>query len=111
MAERAVYRFLRPYLKWDPIYYMLPHGRKYIKNMRYLQGISERIIALRKEKKNHVEIEDDVVDGNKKRLTFMDLIMEASDNKDIVSEKDLHSLLQTFIFAVRRLIFKTFRFN
>ncbi|GJQ72803.1 hypothetical protein Trydic_g1453 [Trypoxylus dichotomus] len=104
LTELAIWRFLRPYLKWDPLFYALPQGKKYREHLKYLHGFSEKVIAHRRQQyssANRIEQEEMplTVCGEKKILSFLDLILGVSGNPNLMSDADLHALVHTFLFA------------
>ncbi|GJQ72801.1 hypothetical protein Trydic_g1451 [Trypoxylus dichotomus] len=101
LSELSVWRFLRPYLQWDILFYALPQGKKYREHLKYLHRFSEKVIAYRKQlhsNVNRIEQESELC-NEKKTLSFLDLILEASGNPNLMSDADLHALVHTFLFA------------
>lgn len=107
MTELAAWRFLRPYLKWDPLFYALPQGRRYRRNLQYLHGFSDKVINIKRQQlaagKPHyavIEGSDSENSSTKEELSFLDLVLEAVDDPNLVSHADMQSLVHTFLFAV-----------
>lgn len=84
---------------------MLPQGRRYKTILKRLHSISNKIVELKKTQyrysnfdKSAVAITDE--SGNAIRTSFLDLAMDATENKNIFTNQDLKYLVNTFLFAV-----------
>ncbi|KRT80978.1 cytochrome P450 [Oryctes borbonicus] len=107
LTELAVWRFLRPYLKWDTLFYALPQGKKYRENLKYLHEFSAKVIACRKQqledanrnRQEGIQVAKDESFNKKKFLSFLDLILDVSGDPCLMSDADLHALVHTFLFA------------
>lgn len=97
---------MHPYIP-DYIFKYLPQGRKYERDLRVLHGFTEKVIADRKKalKTKILTPQDEPDNGNeswgiKKRLSFLDLLLEACDNNKILSDTDIREEVDTFMFEV-----------
>lgn len=67
------------------------------------QVIRERKEALQLNNKAASELtEDDLLLGKKKRLAFLDLLIEASKEGTLLSDQELQEEVNTFLFGVMR---------
>lgn len=104
MTELAMWRYWRPYFK-DPIFYLLPQGRQYRRILRDLQAFSAKVITYKKQvlgRKEQAAIEGKTLEDNALCRSFLDIVMEATDKQNIMSDSDLKSLVDTFLLAVRK---------
>lgn len=94
-----MWRYWKPWLT-DFLFNLLPQGRYYKKLIKELDGFTDKVIYCRKEILRNAKVT--VEDGKKKRSSFMDLVLDATENKHICSDSDLKAMVNTFIFAVSR---------
>lgn len=67
----------------------------------FIQVIRERKDALRLNNKAASELtEDDLLLGKKKRLAFLDLLIEASKDGTLMTDQELQEEVDTFMFGV-----------
>ncbi|KAK9744674.1 Cytochrome P450 [Popillia japonica] len=104
ISDIVLWRFMHPYIP-DYIFKYLPQGRKYERDLRVLHGFTEKVIADRKKalKTKILTPQDEPDNGNeswgiKKRLSFLDLLLEACDNNKILSDTDIREEVDTFMF-------------
>jgi len=94
----------RPWLHPNFLFYLFGYGAEQDKCLEILHGFTYKAIAQRKkvftenkkkiaEKKNE---EDDI--GKKKRLAFLDLLLDISDNGANLSDTDIREEVDTFMF-------------
>lgn len=91
-----MWRYWRPYIK-DPLFYILPQGRKYKKTLRELNTFSKNVIAYKKQQFNARKNQSKGKD--QQPVSFLDQILNATDNTNFMSDADLQSLVNTFILA------------
>lgn len=99
-----MWKYWTPYLK-EPFVRLHPKGRRYNSNLKQLHQFSDKIIELKRAKLNNSNVDHKlsaIKEGNseKKRLSFLDLVMEAKENQHTVSDSDLKALVSTFTMAV-----------
>ena len=91
-----------PWLWEDWIFMMTPDGYKWRNILATLHGFTDQVIQERKQEfisvKQHTESsgQDDV--GLKKRLAFLDLLIEASDGGKVLTDADIREEVDTFMF-------------
>jgi len=100
-ASDIVFRRQRsPWLWDDRLFVLTPGGFKWRNILSTLHGFTNKVIAEKKQeyktKKKATSINDDV--GLKKRLAFLDLLIEASDDGDVLSDEDIREEVDTFMF-------------
>lgn len=101
----AIKRLFRPWLHTDFIYQYTEDGKRYAKDLQTLHNFTWNVIEERREKRiaekklsRSVSVEDDV--GKKKRLAFLDLLMNASEGDQKLTLDDLRQEVDTFMFEV-----------
>jgi len=105
---RAIYQasdlvFKRQTLPWlwnDLLYSITPSGFRMRKIVSILHGFTEKVIAERKQEiadQGEVKVEDEGV-GLKRRLAFLDLLLEASKGGTVLSDMDIREEVDTFMF-------------
>ncbi|CAL4060717.1 unnamed protein product, partial [Meganyctiphanes norvegica] len=96
-------RQARPWLHPNILFYLLGYGAQHDKCLNVLHGFTNKAIAQRKKIFNENKIaekkekeEDDI--GKKKRLAFLDLLLDISDNGANLSDLDIREEVDTFMF-------------
>merc|ERR1712098_351424 len=99
-ASDIVFRRQRsPWLWDDRLFVLTPGGFKWRNILSTLHGFTNKVIAEKKQEykyKKKATSMDDV--GLKKRLAFLDLLIEASDDGDVLSDEDIREEVDTFMF-------------
>ncbi|GJQ86708.1 hypothetical protein Trydic_g14779 [Trypoxylus dichotomus] len=105
ISEVILWKVLHPYVP-DFIFKLLPEARRLEKDLTVLHGFSNKVISDRKKllKKKAcfgTADEDENVDnfGIKKRRSFLDLLLEASEGGNVLSDTDIREEVDTFMFA------------
>lgn len=101
-----MWRFIHPFVP-NCIFKYLPQGWKYERDLRILHGFTEKVISNRK-KTLQMKIltnPEESRNGNeswgiKRRLSFLDLLLEACDDGKILSDIDIREEVDTFMFEV-----------
>ncbi|KAK7861806.1 hypothetical protein R5R35_000574 [Gryllus longicercus] len=96
LAERAMRLWLYP----DFIYFSTKRGKRFKRSLNILHSFSKKIINDRKQKpirKNETgETTDDV--GTKRRMAFLDLLLEASQGGAVLTDEEIREEVDTFMF-------------
>lgn len=98
-----MWRSIKPHFRWHPMFYLHPKGRYFRKILKELHEFSGAVITERKKQRNNIEVENTMEEclEKKKRLSFLDLVLQAADGPNAISDKNLRDLVDTFLFAVR----------
>lgn len=104
-AELILRRVHRPWLYSDFIYKHTADGKKWTAYLELLHGFTKKVIKQRRETRNSEQIteangtsEDNNL-GKKKRLAFLDLLLETKlENGDQLSDDDIREEVDTFMF-------------
>lgn len=108
-TELIVRRMLRPWLRPQRIYDMTEDGRAFAENLKIMHGFTRDVIQRKKQQrlqKKSLKTSDDTIKDNvesdlemmgkpKKRLAFLDLLLEENNN---LSEDDIREEVDTFMF-------------
>nr|CAD7432281.1 unnamed protein product [Timema monikensis] len=103
VGELMFHRILSPWL-WRPFtLFLSPTGWEQRKTLRTLHGFTEKVIKERRAEykeaaKKHGSFPDQLNNTNKKRLTFLDLLIEVSEQEGILSNKEIREEVDTFMF-------------
>lgn len=103
MCKVVVDRAFSAILQQELFYRFSSQYRKEKKALRVLHEYSKSVISNRKaeflrSKDNRGESEDI---GIKKKLAFLDLMLEHDENGSLMSDEDIREEVDTFMFAVR----------
>ncbi|KAI4464331.1 cytochrome p450 family 4 [Holotrichia oblita] len=101
-----LWRAVRPYVPEFFFNHLLPVGRKFKEDLKVLHRFSNRVIADRrrllikgKEQNGCLgNLKEEDIKGMKKRLSFLDLLIEASEGGKVLSDTDIREEVDTFIF-------------
>lgn len=105
MSKLFQIRMLTPYMHWNWIFELTPTGREHRKVLNTLHGFTNRVIKERKEaykqkqekaKNSRLEYVDDV--GKKKKISFLDLLIEISETQNKMTEEEIREEVDTFMF-------------
>lgn len=92
-AELLLRRSLRPWLYLDVLYDLTSDGKQAAKHLDILHGFSKEVIAKRKQSRLLNSRDTNV--PNKRRLAFLDVLLE---NSDELSDTDIREEVDTFMF-------------
>ncbi|KYQ51354.1 Cytochrome P450 4C1 [Trachymyrmex zeteki] len=113
MGELFIYRFTRPWLRFDWIFSLTPKGREQAKVLKILHGFTERIIAERKlyheqtngqylkSFDNDISAEEDdakTIGTRRKELAMLDLLI-ATSHEGLMTDLDIREEIDTFMFG------------
>jgi len=122
-------RTLKPWLQPDWLFHLLPVGREHKNTLNVLHGFTNNVIKKRKLKRINTAVihkEADMVNGinidvddddndfdskfsiKKKRLAFLDLLLDANEVKNDLTDTDIREEVDTFMFEVSLIIFIPF---
>ncbi|KAK9744610.1 Cytochrome P450 [Popillia japonica] len=100
ITELAMWRFWRPWIP-DVLFYLLPQGRYYKKLLKELHGFSDKVVANRKAimegKQTRMTLPGDL--NGQEHISFMDLLIDETENRHTMSDADLKALVDTFLLA------------
>ncbi|XP_045478381.1 cytochrome P450 4C1-like [Harmonia axyridis] len=104
ILEIFIYRWFRPWLHSDFIFALTSKGREQKKVLEILHGFSNKVIADRKKiiqnSKGVEELsEEDMLLGKKRRLAFLDLLLQQNMEKNEWTDTELREEVDTFMFA------------
>nr|ALX81392.1 cytochrome P450 [Liposcelis entomophila] len=103
MSQIFQIRQLTPYLHWDWIFKITSTGREHEKWLKVLHGFTKRVIQERKkaykenQKLKNSEVEFSDV-GEKKKISFLDLLIEMSEKENKMTEEEIREEVDTFMF-------------
>nr|CAD7609873.1 unnamed protein product [Timema genevievae] len=107
MADIVVKRSFRPWLQPNLLFWLSSTGRSQRKYLNILQEMTDKVIKSRKyefaEKKKHdknnkIENKEEDEFGVKKRRAFLDMLLEAAQDGDFMSDSDIKEEVNTFMF-------------
>ncbi|XP_069671902.1 cytochrome P450 4C1 [Periplaneta americana] len=104
ISELTMQRSVRPWMHPKVVFDMTAKGKRYAECLNVLHGFTNKVIkerkALRLQKANEPTItnEEDELLGKKKRLAFLDLLLEAAGNGANMSDVDIREEVDTFMF-------------
>ncbi|GJQ86705.1 hypothetical protein Trydic_g14777 [Trypoxylus dichotomus] len=100
ISEIMLWKTLRPYVPYF-LFNMMEKGRKFKEALNVLHAFSTDVITRRKKfLKNKIDSEksNDDVSGGRKRLSFLDMLIEASQDGKVLSDTDIREEVDTFMF-------------
>ena len=100
-SEFTLYRCMSPWLYNDTMFALSPSGRELRKNLDIIHGFANDVIAERKKefaaRVSDVPLVDDV--GRKRRLAFLDVLVEASKGGTVLTDTDIREEVDVFMFG------------
>jgi cytochrome P450 len=105
ISDIMLYRMFHPYLHPDFIFNLSSKGRQHKKYLSILHGFTRKVIQERKEKLTSGNVqqelsEEDKLLGKKKRLAFLDLLLEANKKSENgLTDEEIREEVDTFMFA------------
>ncbi|KRT82235.1 cytochrome P450 [Oryctes borbonicus] len=101
ISEVLLWKALRPYIPYF-LFNFMKQGRKFKEALDVLHGFSKDVISKRKKflksKINKRKPKDEDVLGGRKRLSFLDMLIEASQDGKVLSDTDIREEVDTFMF-------------
>jgi len=105
MSTIIVHRLIRPWLYLDWIFTLTGGAKNHDECLRVLHGFTKRVIQERKvlhaQRQNEFHTSssiEDVALGKKRRLAFLDLLLEASHDGIMLTDEELREEVDTFMF-------------
>ncbi|CAL4117635.1 unnamed protein product, partial [Meganyctiphanes norvegica] len=101
MASMIQHRAARPWLHPDLLYRILGPYNERDQALKVLHGFTNNAIKFRKQERitmNTSGIETDSVEGKKRKLAFLDLLLEYSESGSQLSDEDIREEVDTFMF-------------
>lgn len=99
ITQLIMRRVVRPWLHPNCIYTRTEDGKRFYDCLQKLHGYSSDVIQLRKSTRQQNKRKQSV-DGKlkKRRLAFLDLLLDANENENILSDKEIREEVDTFMF-------------
>lgn len=98
-----LHRIMRPWLYLDALFYnFFPSGRKQLKILKTLHNFTDNIVSKRAEnfQKFDIEQENNYNYSNRKKLAFLDLLLNAKITSGIIDDQGIKDEVNTFLFEV-----------
>ncbi|KAG8222111.1 hypothetical protein J437_LFUL002107 [Ladona fulva] len=92
------FRFISPWLRSDIVFNTSSYGKEYNKNVAVIQKFTQKVIKERKEEMKASE-ENKSPKSGKARKSFLDLLLDLSENGNMLSDEDIREEVDTFMFA------------
>ncbi|XP_046641927.1 cytochrome P450 4C1-like [Daphnia pulicaria] len=105
ITQIVMERSLRPWLDSDLLFNLSALGRENQRCVKILHDFTNQVIQDRKQMLNNNQSDDSVdhvksqEESPKRRLAFLDLLIQASENGDKLSDDDIREEVDTFMFA------------
>lgn len=97
-------RFFNPLYQFDWIFNLSKWGEKSRRALKVLHNFTDKVIKERKELRKRLSIPDASMEsdefGKKRRLAFLDLILQETENRPFFTDQDIREEVDTFMFAV-----------
>ncbi|XP_069680223.1 cytochrome P450 4C1-like isoform X2 [Periplaneta americana] len=103
MKEIFTERIAKPYLLADFIFNLTKWGKLQAESLKVIHGLTKKVIKERKEQRANesqkIITEDDMNYGRKRRLAFLDMLLEAAENGANLTDRDIKEEVDTFMFG------------
>ncbi|XP_046402030.1 cytochrome P450 4c3-like [Ischnura elegans] len=94
-------RFITPWLLSDFIFYLTPMAKEFNKGVETIHKFTDRVIKEKREEfaaRQKEGMQNGLTD-HPKRKSFLDLLLDLSDNGKVLSDADIREEVDTFMFA------------
>lgn len=95
ISELILHRFIRPYLYFDFVYNRTEMGKRFNHCLEILHSFTKEVIQNRKRTREENKRNGVVAT---KRPAFLDLLLDANENKNLLSDQDIREEVDTFMF-------------
>lgn len=95
ISELILHRFVRPYLHFEFIYKLTATGKRFYHCLEVLHSFTNEVIENRKKTREENKRKGVTV---KKRQAFLDLLLDANENKNLLTDQDIREEVDTFMF-------------
>ncbi|XP_049938553.1 cytochrome P450 4C1-like isoform X1 [Schistocerca serialis cubense] len=102
ISELTVERMINPWMQSDFIFERTSSAKEYYDQLKILHGFTKKVIAERKSARKTSEFQvkapqdDDL--GRKRRVAFLDLLLDASEDGQKLDDQELQEEVDTFMF-------------
>lgn len=98
VTQLIMRRVVRPWLHPSFIYKQTEDGKKFHNCLQSLHGYSSDVIQLRKTTRQQGQKQQVEEPLKKRRLAFLDLLLEANENQNILTDQEIREEVDTFMF-------------
>lgn len=95
ISELILHRFVRPYLHPEFIYSRSASGKRFYHCLKILHSFTKEVIENRKKTREENQRKGVTVT---KRQAFLDLLLDANENKNLLTDQDIREEVDTFMF-------------
>lgn len=98
ITQLIMKRVVRPWLHPSFIYKQTKDGKRFYDCLQSLHGYSTDVIKLRKTTRQQNREQNSEGSLKKRRLAFLDLLLEANENENLLFDKEIREEVDTFMF-------------
>ncbi|XP_049792008.1 cytochrome P450 4C1-like isoform X3 [Schistocerca nitens] len=102
ISELTVERMINPWMQSDFIFERTSSAKEYYDQLKILHGFTKKVIAerksARKTSESQVKAPQDDDLGRKRRVAFLDLLLDASEDGQKLDDQELQEEVDTFMF-------------
>ncbi|XP_069680217.1 cytochrome P450 4C1-like [Periplaneta americana] len=102
MKEIFTQRVAKPYLLPEIIFNHTKWGKLQAESLKIIHGFTRKVIKERKEQREYrvqkISTDDDTYYGQKRRVAFLDMLLEAAENGETLTDQDIQEEVDTFMF-------------
>lgn len=106
ISQLIMSRVMSPWLHPTFIYNRTKKSKKFYECLETLHGYSTSVIQMRKATRNERKRNEngETFGGKRKRLAFLDMLLDANEHENLLSDKDIREEVDTFMFEGEFLI-------